>query len=43
MEPAENLVRDENVGVRVGVLGVCRAKLCKLAQKTGLGKFCFTV
>lgn len=39
VEPTEYLVGDEDMGVWVGVLGVCRVKRYGPVQKTCLGKF----
>lgn len=39
MESAEHHVRDENLGIWVGVFGVCRVKRCTSIEETHLGKF----
>jgi hypothetical protein len=39
MEPAEYHVRDEDMGVGIDVLEVCRAERYKPMQETRTGKF----
>jgi hypothetical protein len=38
MEPAEHLIGDEDMGVWVGMLGVCRIKRWKPIQETCIEK-----